>query len=286
MEEKKQILDLCQQLNRSGIEDLARWAGDWGEDQYGSWMSFTFKKVRQCFRWIPPGIFMMGSPEEEPERFSDERLHEVVITHGYWLADTVCTQELWEAVMSKSRNQSEFKGAQRPVEQVSWNDVMEFIERINKMKDGLDLRLPTEAEWEYACRAGTKTPFWFGENITPDQVNYDGNYPYAGVEKGIYRKETVAIKSLPANGWGLYEMHGNIREWCADLYGEYPAGPVVDPVGPGQGVDRVLRGGSWDDIGRFARSAYRYRNAPADRYGFTGFRLALGQNSKSGGAAK
>jgi len=260
-----------------------RWASDWGEDQYGLWMSFTFKKVRQCFRWIQPGIFMMGSPEKEPERESDERLHEVVITRGYWLADTACTQELWEVVMGK--NPSNFKGAQRPVEEVSWDEVMEFIGIINK-KDGLDLRLPTEAEWEYACRAGTKTPFWFGENITPDQVNYDGNHPYAGGEKGIYRKETVAVKSLPTNGWGLYEMHGNVREWCADWYGEYPAGPVVDPVGSDQGDYRVLRGGSWDFNGWNTRSARRNRNDPADRFFNNGFRLARGQNSKSSGAAK
>lgn len=230
--------------------------------------------VAQRFCWIPPGTFMMGSPEEEVERGSNERLHEVVITRGYWLANTVCTQELWEAVMGK--NPSFFKGAQRPVERGSWDGVMEFIGKINKMKDGLDLRLPTEAEWEYACRAGTKTPFWFGENITPDQVNYDGNYPYAGGESGIYREETIAVKTLPPNGWGVYEMHGNVLEWCADRYGEYPAGPVVDPVGSGQGDYRVLRGGSWNYYGRNTRSAQRVRYDSAYRYYNTGFRLARG----------
>jgi len=258
------------------------WAETIGIDEYGLYADFSLKGVSlkgvvQRMRWIPPGIFMMGSPEEEPERGSNERLHEVVITRGYWLADTVCTQDLWEAVMGKSNNPSRFNGAQRPVEQVSWNEVIKFIGRINKMKDGLDLRLPTEAEWEYACRAGTKTPFWFGENITPDQVNYDGNNPYAGGEKGIYRKETVAVKSLPINGWGVYEMHGNVWEWCADRYGEYPSGPVVDPVGPDQGGYRVLRGGSWGSDGRVARSANRNRSDPADRGFNDGFRLARGQ---------
>ncbi len=266
------------------------------EDKYGTGGSLNIAGVDQCFRWIQPGIFMMGSPEEEPERDSDECLHEVTITRGYWLADTACTQELWEVVMGK--NPSHFKGAQRPVEQVNWDEVKEFIGRINKMKDGLDLRLPTEAEWEYACRAGTKTPFWFGENITPDQVNYDGNYPYAGggerifqnetqqllaslnianSEKIIYRRKTVAVKSLPANGWGLYEMHGNVLEWCADRYSEYPDRPVVDPVGPGRGDDRVLRGGCWICDGRMTRSARRYRSDPANRGNFTGFRIAQGQ---------
>jgi sulfatase modifying factor 1 len=251
------------------------WASDWGEDRYGLWMSFTYKNVRQCFRWIKPGVFMMGSPEDEPERYDDEILHEVTLTRGFWLGETACTQALWEAVMGE--NPSDFKGSNRPVENVSWDDAQEFIKKINSKKDDLNLRLPTEAEWEYACRAGTTTPFYFGENITPDQVNYDGDYPYAGGKKGKYRGETVEVKSLPCNGWGLYEIHGNVWEWCADWYGDYPSEPVVYPSGPDRGDGRVLRGGSWLNLGRDVRSAYRFDYGPFYYDNDTGFRLARGQ---------
>jgi formylglycine-generating enzyme required for sulfatase activity len=185
--------------------------------------------VEFSFIWIEPGEFMMGSPEDESGRWSDELQHKVVLTKGYWMAETACTQELWQAVMGK--NLSHFKGEQLPVENVSWYDCKEFIEKLNKLVPGLDARLPTEAEWEYACRAGTKTPFSFGEIITTDQVNYDGNYPYADEKKGAYRAKTVEVKSLPPNPWGLYEMHGNVWEWCEDIYGDYlyPSGTVTDP---------------------------------------------------------
>ena len=119
----------------------------------------------------------------------------------------------------------------------------------------MNARLPTEAEWEYACRAGTNTPFSFGDNITPEQVNYDGNYPYADGKKGLYREKTVPVKSLPANAWGLYEMHGNVWEWCQDWYGDYPAEPVTNPEGSQAGVERVVRGGSWDFSTRWSARA-------------------------------
>ncbi|HRD68239.1 MAG TPA: formylglycine-generating enzyme family protein, partial [Candidatus Competibacter sp.] len=186
---------------------------------------------------------------------------------------TACTQALWQAVTGQ--NPSRFKGERRPVEQVSWNEVQEFIARLNGAVPGLGARLPTEAEWEYACRAGTTTPFSFGEDITPDQVNYDGNYPYRG-KKGRDRQETVEVASLPANPWGLYEMHGNVWEWCRDWYDNYPKGSVTDPTGPATREWRVLRGGSWFSLGRYARSAYRHRDGPGTRNVYIGFRLALG----------
>jgi formylglycine-generating enzyme required for sulfatase activity len=127
---------------------------------------------------------------------------------------------------------------------VSWEAVQTFLDRLNALVPGLDAGLPSEAQWEYACRAGTTAPFSFGRNITPEQ-NYDGNYPYAGAEKGLYRERTVAVGSLPPNPWGLYEMHGNVWEWCADWYGPYPDGSQIDPAGPPDGSRRVLRGGSW-----------------------------------------
>jgi formylglycine-generating enzyme required for sulfatase activity len=144
----------------------------------------------------------------------------------------------------------------------------------------LPARLPTNAEWEYACRAGTTTPFSFGAKVTPDVVNYNGNYPYAGGEKGVYRQKTVPAASLQANPWGLYEMHGNIYEWCADWYADYPTEPQIDPQGPQTGVDRVLRGGSWGDVGRLVRSAYRSKRGPGLRAHFIGFRLALDQDEQ------
>ena len=186
----------------------APWASDWGQDRYGLWMGLTINEVRHAFRWIPPGAFMMGAPPEEAERLDDEIQHEVVLSQGFWMAETTCTQALWEVVMGD--NPSRFKGAERPVEQVSWEEVMALIAHLNVRLEGLRLRLSTEAEWEYACRAGTHTPFWFGQNITTEQVNFYGALPYAGGAKGETRNETVDVKALPCNGWGLYQMHGNV----------------------------------------------------------------------------
>ncbi|MGH8550412.1 MAG: formylglycine-generating enzyme family protein [Methylococcales bacterium] len=261
------------------------WASEWGEDRYGLWMGLVYKEVRQLFRWIPAGRFLMGSPETEPERNAESELqHEVTLTRGFWLAESACTQILWQAVMGENR--SRFQGPDRPVENVSWEDVQAFIKKMNADLPGLQLRLPTEAEWEYACRAGSTAPFWFGGNITPEQVNYDGNYPYASRKKGKYRNETVAVKSLPCNGWGLYEMHGNVWEWCQDWYTAYPLEAVVDPTGPSEGGARVLRGGSWLDFAGWSRSACRSWDLPGFRFDSTGFRLARGQSSRPGGAQK
>ncbi|HMW17505.1 MAG TPA: formylglycine-generating enzyme family protein [Accumulibacter sp.] len=252
------------------------WASDWGEDDYGLWMALTLDDVRQVFRWIAPGRFVMGSPEDEPERYDDETPHEVTLSRGYWLADTACTQAMWQAVMGE--NPSRFRDdARNPVENVSWNEVQAFIGELEKRVPGLTARLPSEAQWEYACRAGTTTPFSFGEDLTPEGVNYNGDYPYAGGKKGLYRRKTVPVASLPANAWGLYEMHGNVLEWCADWYDAYPNEPQVDPQGPPSGDHRVLRGGSWDYYGRHVRSALRNWYEPGSRFGNFGFRLAPGQ---------
>jgi sulfatase modifying factor 1 len=253
----------------------AWWASDWGEDEFGLWMALTYKGVRQAFRWIVPGTFLMGSPGDEPERLDRETQHQVTLTQGYWLADSTCTQALWWAVMGN--NPSHFQDDENnPVEQVSWSDAQQFIEKLNGLIPNLNARLPTEAQWEYACRAGKTTPFSFGENITPEQVNYAGNYPYARGETGLYRGKTVPVKSLPPNPWGLYEMHGNVWEWCADWFGDYPTESVVDPDGPPSGAGRVLRGGSWIGRGRCARSAYRRWDGPDFRRYDFGFRLSLG----------
>ncbi len=261
---------------------LPEWSQHVAHDEYGFFADFGINGITHRMRWIKPGRFMMGSSEDEPERDNDELLHEVVLTDGFWLGETTCTQKLWESVMGS--NPSGFKGEKRPVENVSWDDCMEFIEKINGMMPGLDLRLPTEAEWEYACRAGTKTPFSFGENISTKQVNFDGNYPYNNGPKEEYRKETLDVKSFPGNDWGFYEMHGNVWEWCADWYGDYPKESVTDPKGPDSGENRVLRGGCWFDVGGNVRSANRGRNGPGVRDGSNGFRLARGHKARQGSA--
>jgi formylglycine-generating enzyme required for sulfatase activity len=250
------------------------WASDWGEDEYGIFIGFTYKGVRQDFRWIEPGTFLMGSPADEPARDNDETQHAVTLSKGYWLADTCVTQALWKAVMGA--NPSRFQGANHPVENVSWDDAQAFITRMNEMKAALRLCLPTEAQWEYACRAGTSTPFSFGEGISPEIVNYDGNYPYHNGRKGEYREQTIEVGSLPPNAWGLYEMHGNVWEWCQDWYSNYKEEAQDDPQGPGEGTRRVLRGGSWILYGRDCRSACRYHRDPSNHRDSSGFRLARG----------
>ena len=229
---------------------------------------------------------MMGSSEDELERGSNETQLTVHISQGYWLADTTCTQEVWQAVMGK--NPSRFKGKQRPVEGVSWDDIQEFLKRLSKGLSDSSFRLPSEAEWEYACRAGTTTTFSCGESIHSDQANFDGNYPMPNTSKSRYRAITVDVASLPANAWGLYEMHGNVLEWCADAYVEnYASHPhhtitqnqkriAVDPYihEHPKSDSRVLRGGSWYGSGWVCRSAGRLDGHPAGRFHIRGFRLA------------
>ena len=181
------------------------------------------------FVWIPPGTFLMGSPKEEREREDNETQHKVTLTKGFYMGIHLVTQEQWQAVTGN--NPSEFKGEKNlPVDTVSWEDCQEFIKKLRE-KDKKLYRLPTEAEWEYACRAGTKTPFHFGETISTDQANYNGDYVYGNGKKGKYREKTTPVGSFPANAWGLHDMHGNVWEWCEDWYGEYSQKDVVDPQG-------------------------------------------------------
>ncbi len=231
----------------------------------------------QCLRWIEPGTFWMGSPVDEPERYSDEGpRHEVAISRGFWLADSACTQALWQAVMDN--NPSYFKDdPKQPVEQVSWHDVQEFLKRLEKFLPGSLVDLPSEAEWEYACRAGTQSPFSFGTNINPQQVNYDNNFPYPGGDKGKYRAKTLPVKTLPANQWGLYEMHGNIREWCKDSQRIYNEQFQIDPMGHLNSNDlhRSARGGAWNSLARWTRSALRSTASPSKATYALGFRFCL-----------
>ena len=219
----------------------------------------------------------MGSPEDEVDRGIDELPHEVTLTRGFWLADTACTQEVWKAITGE--NPSNFKDEEDsiqelPVETVSFNDVQAFLTQLNeRIGKEATFSLPTEAQWEYACRAGTNTPFSFGKSISTDQANFNGDYPYADSAKGEFRKRTVAVKSLPCNSWGLYQMHGNVWEWCSDWYAEYSQDHFADPQGPDSGSYRVIRGGSWLFNARHVRSACRDRSVPGYRVGNLGFRL-------------
>ena len=188
----------------------APWAVAFGEDAFGLWQAFEIGGERQVMRWIAPGKFLMGSPEDEPERHDNETPHLVTISRGYWLAESATTQALWQAVMGE--NSARFvDDAQNPVEKVSWHDCRDFIDAINEqLGNGPRLRLPTEAEWEYACRAGSKGPFSWGDTLTTAQANYDGGYPYADGEKGEYRERTLPVIAFAPNAWGLYQMHGNV----------------------------------------------------------------------------
>jgi formylglycine-generating enzyme required for sulfatase activity len=225
------------------------------------------------FVWISPGSFMMGSPKEEKLRQDNETQHKVTLTKGFYMGVYTVTQEEWQAVMGK--NPSSFKGEKNlPVEQVSWEDCQEFIKKLRE-KDKKPYRLPTEAEWEFACRAGTKTPFHFGETISTDQANYNGKFTYGDGKKGVYREKTTPVGSFPANAWGLHDMHGNVWQWCQDWYGDYPQKDVVDPQGPDVGKERVLRGGSWLDIPWSCRSASRGRLEPGVRSYVYGLRVCF-----------
>ncbi|MEN9864802.1 MAG: hypothetical protein RL748_392 [Pseudomonadota bacterium] len=276
------------------------WCCAWGDDQYGLWADFAVNSVVQRMRWIEPGQFLMGSSSYEEGRYGDEGpQHRVSISRGFWLADTACTQALWQAVMGD--NPSAFYAQNRggplhPVEQVSWNTVCDFLRTLQTRLPLCLASLPTEAEWEYACRAGTNTPFFFGKTISSQQANYAGN-AWGNGKEGQFREQTVAVKALPANAWGLYQMHGNVWEWCADNWRDYAENPMPNPgldqalaIGPGirdgAGPDaastaRVVRGGGWRSLARSVRTAYRNHREPGRRDDSLGFRLALRSQSQA-----
>jgi len=229
--------------------------------------------VTMHFVPIPAGRFVMGSPEDEPGRDGDDPQHEVVITRPFLLGQHEVTQLQWRAVMEK--DPSGFTGDERlPVDSVEWDEAMEFCRRLSE-KIHRAARLPSEAEWEYACRAGTKTAFYFGERLRPRDANYD--WTEGGADGDTSLAKTTPVGSFRPNGFGLFDMHGNVREWCLDWYGRdyYLAGPKKDPRGPKNGVERVLRGGSWDSYARRCRSAYRGGRRSGDRDETIGFRVLL-----------
>ncbi|MFT5200462.1 MAG: sulfatase modifying factor 1, partial [Planctomycetota bacterium] len=223
----------------------------------------------------PAGEFMMGSPASESDRGGDETQHRVKLTRPIYVGKYELTQAEWERVMGSNPSRFSKAGLDAPVEQVSWEDCLSFLRKLcarEGVPDGT-YRLLTEAEWEYACRAGTTTPFCYGSDLDSSKANFDGNNPYGSGSKGVYRETTLRVGSFKPNSWGLYDMHGNVYEWCSDWSGNYPSGNAVDPSGPESGEYRVFRGGSWFTYGRDCRAADRDGNTPSFRYSYLGFRL-------------
>ena len=232
------------------------------------------------FRVIPPGTFDMGSPTSERMRSNDETLHKVTITQPKLLGVYPVTQGEWTRVMGSNPSHFNTVSGQDtsrfPVECVSWEDCQEFLRKLNAEHglEGFRYRLPTEAEWEYACRAGTVTPFWFGGELNGQQANCDGNYPYQ-TGKGPYLERPSVVGSYGANPFGVYDQHGNVDEWCGDWYDDdyYSSSPVEDPQGASSGSSRVLRGGSWLNNAFNCRAAYRFLFEPSRRDYGVGFRV-------------
>jgi formylglycine-generating enzyme required for sulfatase activity len=235
---------------------------------------------------IPAGTFVMGSPETEPDRHPDEGpQHLVTISRPIYMSVYPVTQEQYEAVAG--HNPSHFQqaaggGPAHPVERVSWYDATEFCRRLSsrfeERETGRSYYLPTEAEWEYACRAGTLTPFAFGPSLSSSQANFNGANPYGNAPLGPFRQRTTPVGSFRPNAFGLFDMHGNVWEWCADFYGEahYGMSPERDPLGPRSGDRRVLRGGNWNsEGGKNCRSARRGRDDPTATTQFDGFRVVM-----------
>lgn len=236
---------------------------------------FTSRQLGAKFVLIPAGTFLMGSPIDEPGRDNDESpRRRVTISRPFYMQTTEVTQGQWKRVIGNNPSYFMSCGDDCPVEQVSWSDAQEFIRRINSMEGTDQYRLPTEAQWEYAARAGTMTPYNTGNCLSTDQANYDGNNPLSGCANGEYRRKTVQVGSFAPNPWGLYDMHGNVWEWVHDRYGVYPSGSVTDPEGPKSGLYHVARGGSWGYRARYCRSASRLSPFISyERFNRVGFRL-------------
>jgi len=281
------------------------WASEWGFDEFGLWQSFVVrgeingepKQVTHKMRFIPKGSFLMGSPEGEPGRASDETQHEVELNQGFWLGGTTVTQDLWQIVMETNKSHFKQEGKEQlPAENVTISASKVFCSKLNNRLPGLRADLPTEAQWEYACRAGTTSPFSIvgsdGEQITLTEVNFDGNYPYAGRpefsaveemevmtqqfgEEIKWREKTVDVHLFPANAWGLKQMHGNVWEWCVDGIRPYKKESVTDPHGgiPKSSTGAAVRGGSCSSGARHCRSAARSTNLK-EQEKYLGLRLA------------
>lgn len=259
---------------------------------------FVSNSIGMKLARIPAGKFVMGSPKTEVERDREEMQHEVIITSSFHMGVYEVSQREYEKVMGKPRKGAVFNsnrggGPDHPMENVTWKGAADFCKTLSSQpgerQAGRKYRLPTEAEWEYACRAGTKTAFHFGNALSAKQANFNGKYPYGNASPGPYLRKTAKVGSYKPNAFGLYDMHGNVSEWCADWYDRdyYRDSPVEDPLGPPVGVlptgfntksglekfYLVVRGGCWLDDARACRSGYRFRAMPEINYRLTGFRV-------------
>ena len=240
--------------------DPARWSES-SSREAGTRQTLKIGDAEYGFVWIPAGEFDMGSPESEENRDSDEVLHHVKLTKGFWALETEVTQALYQEIMGA--NPSCFKGDDLPVESVSWDDASKFCKELTtRLPTELKASLPTEAQWEYACRAGTKTAYWYGDVADVSKMNYDGG-------------KMKPVKSYDPNPWGLYDMHGNVWEWTSDYYDDYPSETASDPKGPSSASLRTLRGGGWSLDGWNFRSADRHGYSSDYRSHFLGFRFLL-----------
>jgi formylglycine-generating enzyme required for sulfatase activity len=247
---------------------------------------------------IPAGKFLMGSPAAEAERDTDEGQHKIVITKPFYMGVYEVTQREYERIMPKNPSVFQAKNGgspEHPAEQILWSDAVNFCKKLSELAEeksaGRVYRLPTEAEWEYACRAGTKTVFHFGNTLSSTQANFNGHFPYGGADLGPYLQKTAKVGSYRPNAFGLYDMHGNVAEWCSDWYDPdyYRQSAKEDPQGPPQGVVatgfgdfyHVVRGGSWLDEGRGCRAAYRFRYMPNAQYRLVGFRVVCELGAKA-----
>jgi len=230
---------------------------------------------------IPAGTFMMGSEDGGPDQEENELLHEVTLTKDFFIQTTEVTQDQWVSVMNS--NPSNFKdcGGDCPVESVTWYDTQTFIAELNEELSTTKYRLPTEAEWEYSARAGTTTLFAFGNCLSSNDANFNGAVStYYNCPSSISRGGTIVGASLKANAWGLYDMHGNVSEWCQDWYQkDYPAGPLFDPTGPDTVAPadmlKIVRGGGWNNSENLCRSTSRTSSLPIFKNSYLGFRLAF-----------
>ncbi len=254
-------LDSELQTPSTFVPDKLSWCESMGNDPFGVFADVKLKNVGFKMRYIPHGSFMMGSTENEEGRFENEGpRHEVVLTQGFWLGQVACTQALWEAVMGD--NPSYFEGPGRPVERVSWNDCHAFFQKLNTLIPSLGAKLPTEAQWEYAARAGASTPRY-------------GPLERIAWWRDNSERQTHPVGFKDANAFGLYDMLGHVFEWCADGSRSYSTETVYDPVGPlDEGGERVIRGGNFDFTAQHARAAYRGWYDSELRFNGCGFRFS------------
>ncbi len=277
------LIGSCDTSSSNEKETASRSASCWDNETPGA--TCKEESTNMEFVYVPGGEFLMGRGSKE-EGIDDYEHHPVTVK-GFWMGKYEVTQAQWEKIMGENpsfftENTTGKSSFVYPVENVSWDDTQGFLQKLNATVEthgraSLQFRLPSEAEWEYACRAGTTTPFSFGETISTDQANYNGNYVYGDGQQGVYREQTTDVGSFPKNAFGLYDMHGNVFEWCQDTYASYSETPT-DGSAYGRlddNKEKVLRGGSWNFQPSFARCAFRLRREPAYQEIFIGFRVVV-----------